>query len=57
MNKYGQNGQTKLKFGQIGQNGQTKLKFGQIGQNEKFKTPIKRSCIKGLDILDKMDNI
>ncbi len=34
-----------------------KLKFGQIGQNEKFKTSIKRSCIKGLDILDKMDNI
>jgi hypothetical protein len=40
-----------------GQNGQTKLKFGQIGQNEKFKTSIKRSGIKGLDKLDKMDNI
>lgn len=34
-----------------------KLKFGQIGQNKKFRTSINRSCIKGLDILDKMDNI
>ena len=34
-----------------------KIEFGQIGQNEKFKTPFKRSGIKGLDILDKMDKL
>ena len=34
-----------------------KIEFGQIGQNEKFKTSFNRSCIKGLDKLDKMDNI
>ena len=34
-----------------------KIEFGQNGQNKKFKTSFKRSGIKGLDKLDKMDNI
>ena len=51
---------TKLKLIKNGQNGQLdkqKIEFGQIGQNKKFRTSINRSCIKGLDTLDKMDKL